>query len=154
MGYSADRMESAGDIVITPDRHEALLEGLRAVEAKEGIGHISWCDRLDSYVGSTSEIVARIISDYGFEVTTVTEEDVVNAVTVHPDDMPAGTIVIDGWGGEKLGSCWDLMWKALAPVALRPTHWVMHGEDGDMWADVITDEGKHTTRGVTVSVDW
>lgn len=106
---------------------------MRAVERSVLGSHISWCEPIDAYEGTPTEVVEAILTGYGF------------GVLVEPD-----RIEVDGWDGDKLGSCWDEMWDALAPHA-ADADWIMVGEDGNVWAERIRDH-KHTTHHVNMEV--
>lgn len=140
MGYSAEVIDNrpAGDLAVIPaERVESVWAALVAEEGGGGIGHISWCNELDKYEGTTAEKVAEVLSDFGFDGT---EED------------GEGGVVIHYWGGDKIGSSWDGVLAAIAVGVDPALHltWLMQGEDGLHWAEDFQG-GVVTSRDVTIN---
>lgn len=139
MGYSAEVIDNrpAGPLAVIPkDRVELVWDAL--LPAESAIGHISWCDELVKYEGSTAEKVVQVLSDFGFDGGVELNED--------------GDIVIDSWGGSKIGSSWDDVLGAIA-AGIDPDseyRWLLQGEDGEHWAEDFKDNTV-TTTGVTLN---
>jgi hypothetical protein len=114
---------------------------VRLYEAEQAMGHISWCNPIDSYTATaptTLDAMVEILRDYGFPAATL-EDD--------------GVIDLQWWGGDKLGSC---IWEMLHAIAAgfdpnTRVEWIMHGEDDTLWADVFAN-GVHSQRDVILTV--
>lgn len=125
MGYYANA-ERGERIFLPPETHDKIwTEALPKCEAVLG-DHISWCSPLSDYEATGAPVAERIrqvLNDYGFDPVIVDDD---------------GNVVIHGWGGDKLGSCWDKMWsEVIAPHTRTDLTWVMRGEDNDIWAHVV-----------------
>jgi hypothetical protein len=143
MGYSAtllsqtvepDHTDPYGALILEADRLPQVWSALEAAEQVLG-DHISWCERLPSYTGSLAERIAKVLHSYGWEDTSAIADDV----------------RLGYWGGDKLGSCWDEVTRAIAAgidPALTVT-WIMCGEDSELWSEIL--EGG-TVRSTTVSL--
>ena len=120
MGYSAKAI-SHPEIRIPREKAKQFLDELQFHEPK--VGHISWCTLVDSYIvahGDLSYASASMMEDYGF-ITRVNHE--------------THDVILSDWGGDKIGSSWDIVWEALA-VTVDPTiHtlWHMVGEYDEQW---------------------
>ena len=146
MGYSAEVIDNrpAGPLAVIPkDRVELVWKGLEEAEDDNGTpgyhGHISWCDELVKYVGSTAEKVVEVLSDFGFDGGVMLDED--------------GDIVISYWGGDKLGMSWDAVLRAIA-AGIDPIseyRWLLQGEDGMHWAEDFKD---NTVTSQNVTLNW
>lgn len=124
MGYSATLL--AGETIVLPaHRHEEIWKDLYKVQENLGT-HISWCSPLPEYElreGSATKRIIEVLTDYGFDPVKVDEN---------------GNIAIEGWGGDKLGSCWEGMWEhIIAPYTPNNVTWVMVGEDSVIWGEAI-----------------
>ncbi len=142
MGYSAEVIDNrpAGPLALIPKARVSLVwDALVAAEKGEGsFGHISWCNELEKYEGTTAEKVVEVLSDFGFDGGVFLDED--------------GDIVIDSWGGDKLGSSWDDVLHAIAQGIdpISQYRWLLQGEDGEHWAEDFKDNTV-TTTGVTLN---
>lgn len=140
MGYSADLL--AGDPIRIPKTNAG--QAVELFQDKEQNptdpyirGHISWCHPISDYVqtlaGGDSAVVAQLLEDYGF---------IVSQTDTH--------IVLDTWGGDKLGSSWDDVWNVLADITDNDVRWLMVGEDQELWAEVIdTTTRERLSRAIT-----
>ena len=145
MGYYA-HAEQYDEFVVTDP--SAVLNALAYAEKTEntgtgGNGHISWCHSVYTY-RSTSALthtdtaerdahaLCEMLRDFGFECEIRDQ------------------LIVTGWGGDKIGSSWDTVWSCLADGicsdAATPdtaVTWIMRGEDGVLWAEIIGPSG-HT----------
>jgi hypothetical protein len=139
MGYSATSYRY-DEIKIEKADLPAMVESLRQAEAETG-GHISWCDPMAiielRHEGNATTIVKEVLEHYGFDYVEVTE---------------AGDITIGSWGGDKIGSSWVPMWKALATVVKHDVKWVMIGEDNEMWGEAIIPGLGHTSFEINIDL--
>lgn len=140
MGYSADEHSRSAELVITdvdavwaallaceddhngqPQRDEngGYLWGQPCIA---GTGHISWCNRLSEYQGTTAEKVKQVLSSYGFDDSGVNDD---------------GHVEVGYWGGDKIGSCWDGVTDAIARGITEEVKLIMCGEDGEMWGTIL-----------------
>jgi hypothetical protein len=134
MGYCADTEQMSGEIVLAAKDMPRLIEGLRLAESK--IGHISWCNTIDEYIlveADPTKVVAQLLADYGF----LTE-------------LKDSNVVLNDWGGDKIGMSWDEVWDAIGSVSTDSITWIMRGEDNEMWAETI-EGGTHRQRRVVQS---
>ena len=134
MGYCADTEQMSGEIVLAAKDMPRLIEGLRLAESK--IGHISWCNTIDEYIlveADPTKVVAQLLADYGF----LTE-------------LKDSNVVLNDWGGDKIGMSWDEVWDAIGSVSTDSITWIMRGEDNEMWAETI-EGGTHRQRKVVQS---
>ena len=134
MGYCADTEQMSSEIVLAAKDMPRLIEGLRLAESK--IGHISWCNTIDEYIlveADPTKVVAQLMADYGF----LTE-------------LKDSNVVLNDWGGDKIGMCWDEVWDAIGSVSTDSITWIMRGEDNEMWAETI-ENGTHRQRKVVQS---
>lgn len=120
MGYSATSITHP-EIRIPRENAKQFLEALRPHEAR--IGHISWCNLVDSYINAHADYSyasADMMEDYGF-IARVNHE--------------THDVILSQWGGDKIGSSWDEVWGTLATVVDPTVHtvWHMVGEDGEHW---------------------
>lgn len=124
MGYAASMLYGE-DIVLPAEKHDEVWDGLFTVQEVLGT-HISWCSPLPDYRengASATAAIKQVLEDYGFERVAIAEN---------------GNIVIPTWGGDKLGSCWEGMWKyIIAPFTLTDLTWVMQGEDSVIWVEAV-----------------
>jgi sulfite reductase beta subunit-like hemoprotein len=138
MGYAASVLRGE-DIVLPADHHEEIWKNLYKVQEKLG-SHISWCSPLPEYEATgapTAQRIVEVMNDYGFETAKIDAD---------------GDIVIDGWGGDKLGSCWEGMWEhIIAPFTKNNLTWVMQGEDSVIWVEAVRDN-KQVKTEVTTTV--
>lgn len=125
MGYMADKV-TGQPITMNKETYTAFAGLLDRVETESNIGgHISWCDPLEAMRARGIEgldLVVKVLEDYGF--------------IVHYDGNIADELVIETWGGDKVGSSWDPMWRAIGDVVTEPVKWLMRGEDGDVWVEL------------------
>jgi hypothetical protein len=139
MGYSADKIQG-GIITIPKANTDKFVQLIQPKE--ERIGHISWCKTVEEYNtdfnGNTVKMTTELLTDFGFVVS----EDKKH-------------IVLESWGGDKIGSSWDDVWEVLAQV-VDPTQdfqWILVGEDSETWGERLHD-GKNTKHKVaTVLLD-
>jgi hypothetical protein len=140
MGYSADKLKGDG-LVVPKARYNDLLDGLRIAEKDDWPGgHISWCQPIDDYLkkwddpGDLGLLLEDVLEDFGFYVEVEDDE-----------------LIVDDWGGDKLGGSWDQVLEAIAAVTTTATEWFMHGEDGCLWAEVFDGQGHVESRDVKLS---
>lgn len=143
MGYYA-HAEQYDEFVVTDP--SAVLDALAAAEKTEnksswGTGHISWCHPVATYRATAGQeytdtaerdahALCEMLRDFGFECEI------------------GDRLIVTGWGGDKIGSSWDTVWACLADGicsdATKPdtaVTWIMRGEDGDLWAEIIGPTG-------------
>lgn len=165
MGYSADEQSRSADIIITDveatwaalvacqDNNNGQLPGATFEEKMAniggkclpGTGHISWCDRMEAYTGTTAERVAKVLQNYGFEGS----------------EAEGDNVTVGWWGGDKIGSCWDDVTDCIAKglkLDGEPITLIMCGEDTEMWATILVpptdgEPGHAEQRGVTITVN-
>lgn len=134
MGYSVTVEEYDPSPVLKAERlHKvwAILEDTERVH-----GHISWCQPLDEYHGTMPQRIAAVFRDYGFEWA----------------DHLDGNVTINGWEGDKIGSCWDAMLTAICTgLDDQEIRWLVVGEDGEQQAITLTDTG---VQHGTVTIKW
>jgi hypothetical protein len=132
MGYYAHLLK--GD-PFTIDNPTAVLNSLKETEGQHG--H-SWCQPVAHYRETTAndhEALVAMLEDYGFRV-----------VTPNPD-----TIRVAGFDDSKLGGSWEHFWQAFACGTSDMVTWIMYGEDGEHFGEVITSDGY---RGAVVTVEY
>lgn len=123
MGYSADKI-GGSPITLNRAGYTKLAELLDRVEANSNIGgHISWCEPLhvlrDRGIDGLA-LVVKVLEDYGFIVYHNETDD---------------EVVIESWGGDKIGSSWDPMWDAIGDVVDDAVKWMIRGEDNEIWVE-------------------
>lgn len=155
MGYYASSIWSDSFVVNDP---EAVLDALAEVEADQNSvgghgGHISWCAPVATYrtnhngPAAPAHALSNLLTDFGFETDTTGEI--------------APVLTVTRWGGDKMGSSWDAVWAALADGRCHAIDdpdgcavWVMRGEDGDTWAEIIGSKGHTQARVVERYEVW
>lgn len=120
---------------------------LDKLQEAQGDGHISWCNRIETYRGdmtrttiTESDALSNVLIDFGFDTLTGTGDDDRNYVLVM------------GWAGDKMGGSWDDVWRAIAAGTNDTVTWIMIGEDYEMWAEHI-EKCQHQTHNVRVEVE-
>lgn len=129
MGYYAHLLKGDPFTITNPT---AVLNRLAETE---GHSH-SWCQPVATYRdGNTDhEALVAIVEDFGF-----------SCVTPSPDILR-----VTDFGDNKLGGSWEKFWDAFAHGTTDEVTWLMYGEDGEVWAEVITTDG-HRSASVTVN---
>lgn len=132
MGYSAS-MISGPAITVTREQRDQLWEVLVTGEPTSGpYEHgYSWAGMMADY--RDDDRLLRFLSDAGFDLD------------VDGDDY------LVSWGGDKLGSTFDVLCDALATVVTERVEWIMVGEDDSVWAEVFVD-GRHFSANVRLTV--
>jgi len=134
MGYYAHLLKGDPFTITNPT---AVLNRLAETEQNMGdtVRH-SWCQPVASYrIRNTDQnALVRILTDFGF-----TAEDASN-----------DGVKVTGFDDNKLGGSWDKFWDAFAQGTTDEVSWIMCGEDGEHWAEVITTDG-HRSASVTVN---
>lgn len=127
MGYYIDSMTSE---TFTIDG-AVFMKLLREWEELNPGKHMSWCQR----VTDVPKEPVDIVGDFGFSVT----------------DNENGSIDIDYWEGDKMGSTWDEMWYMFSKSTSPETdiRWLIRGEDNEIWCEQIRNN-THTTLRVEV----
>lgn len=143
MGYYADTVHHDEFVVNDPS---AVLDALAEAEKTEnagwgGNGHISWCHSVSTYRSASAlthtdtaerdaQALCDLLRDFGFECEI------------------RDRLIVTDWGGDKIGSSWDTVWSCLADGicsdATEPdtaVTWIMRGEDGALWAEIIGPTG-------------
>lgn len=120
---------------------------LDKLQEAQGDGHISWCNRIETYRGdmtrttiTESDALSNVLIDFGFDTLTGTGDDDRNYV------------LVEGWGGEKMGGSWNDVWEAIAAGTNDTVTWIMIGEDYEMWAEHI-EKCQHQTHNVRVEIE-
>lgn len=120
---------------------------LDKLQEAQGDGHISWCNRIETYRGdmtrttiTESDALSNVLIDFGFDTLTGTGDDDRNYVLVM------------GWAGDKMGGSWNDVWEAIAAGTNDTVTWIMIGEDYEMWAEHI-EKCQHQTHNVRVEVE-
>ena len=124
MGYCAELVRGDTFVISNPT---AVLDRIKLDEPS--MGHVSWCGLVDDYRKEfhydDAQALAELLTNYGFWSTRDTT-----------------SVYVDGWQGDKIGGSWDRIWYALADGGIHHTvTWIMRGEDGDHWIEVI-DNGQ------------
>ena len=140
MGYTADQRNGAP--ITIQDARPLWVDLVEAAAASDfpGPGRFSWTETTDHYEQATPVAWRRcqaLLTDYGFEWA---------------DLHGAHGLVIEGWGGDKLGSSWDDIWEVLARHA-EPYEWEMHGEDGAIWQESNPNSERRAHMGTVVFDD-
>lgn len=130
MGYYAELIK--GD-PITIDNPQESVKKLLELQGHDGF---SWIGTATKYVETASitftdpeeaaaNALVSLLGDYGFDIE------------IHPEKG----VLLTGWGGEKLGTSWDDLWKAIGAGVSddEPQCWIMRGEDGQYWAEVASN---------------
>jgi hypothetical protein len=140
MGYYVSQ-HSGNEFTITDPT--AVLDKLQEAQ---GDGHISWCNRIETYRNVTTrspftecEALNKVLTDFGFDTLTGTGDDDCNHVLVM------------GWGGDKMGWLWTEVWDAMAAGTDDTVDWIMVGEDYEMWCDRIENH-EYQQHGVRIEV--
>lgn len=138
MGYSADLIQGS-PITITKCR--SVIAALKEAEKTENSvggshGHISWCHEVQTYLDNAlvttpededtayATALKELLYDYGFDQIEITDQG----------------LIINSWGGDKLGSSWGTVWGCLAQgYEGEPVFWIMQGEDGQFWCQALRD---------------
>jgi hypothetical protein len=129
MGYTAERLR--GEPFRIADTKQ-LIDRLKTEEESLPYGHYSWCESVESYIEESkvtytepeqanAHALSAILENYGF-ITEVTGD----------------SLIIENWGGDKIGSTWVEIWDALASAVTDRVEWIMRGEDNTLWACVIS----------------
>jgi len=128
MGYYIDSMTSE-TFTIDGAVFMKLLREWEELNPKE---HMSWCQRVTDVPHLTAVDIA---GGFGFSVT----------------DNENGSIDIDYWEGDKMGSTWDEIWGMFAKSTSPETdiRWMIRGEDNEIWCEQIRNN-THLTLGVEV----
>lgn len=139
MGYYAD--QHSGDY-FTITNPKAVLDALASsvkLPDQHGYipGHISWCKDVESYTAEQplADGLSELLSDFGFETEAKDEK-----------------VIVQGWGGDKIGTTYELVWSCLAKGTTDTVCWLMRGEDDTYWADTITD-GVYVAAPVKVTLE-
>jgi len=130
MGYYAHLLKGDPFTITNPT---AVLNRL---EETEGNNH-SWCQPVAHYrqvMPNEHEALVAILENFGF-----------SCVTPSPDILK-----VTDFDDSKLGGSWDKFWDAFAQGTTDEVSWIMCGEDGEHWAEVITTDG-HRSASVTVN---
>jgi hypothetical protein len=128
MGYTAELLR--GEPFRIADTKQ-LIDSMK--KEQEHNGHYSWCEPVESYIEKYNAIytepdqanahaLSEMLQNYGF-ITEVT----------------ADSLIIENWGGDKIGMTWVEIWDALASAVTDRVEWIMRGEDNTLWACVISD---------------
>ena len=131
MGYMAD-LRKGSDIIIKDAR--PLWDDLVKAAAADD-RRFSWTETTDHYEQRTPvawERCQHLLADYGF----------CGFYWLGRHDSHG--LVIEEWGGDKIGSSWDDIWEVLARHA-EPYEWEMLGEDGTIWQESNPDGVRRTT---------
>ena len=136
MGYMAD-LRKGSDIIIK-DARPLWDDLVKAAAADDwvGPGRFSWTETTDHYEQRTPvawERCQHLLADYGF----------CGFYWLGRHDSHG--LVIEEWGGDKIGSSWDDIWEVLARHA-EPYEWEMLGEDGTIWQESNPDGVRRTLR--------
>lgn len=80
--------------------------------------------------------LTNILTDYGFEADWHTET----------------YVEVTGWGGDKVGSDWEFVWKAIAKGVDSRVGWLFVGEDDEIFL-VTAEFGEYKESVVSDLVD-
>jgi hypothetical protein len=129
MGYYAHLLKGDPFTITNPT---AVLNRLAETE---GHSH-SWCQPVATYRDGNTDpnALVAIVENFGFSTHALPDE---------------GVIITD-FGDNKLGGSWEKFWDAFAQGTTDEVTWLMYGEDGEVWAEVITTNG-HRSASVTIN---
>lgn len=131
MGYCADLVSGVDIVIVSPPAVvNAVAEWemeMSEVDKPSNYPpvHMSWCSTVDHYRALYSDdaqlVLVAMLEDYGFNAE-VSEN---------------GYVVVDSWGGDKIGSTFLEMFKCLSKGTRTNVDWMFRGEDGEYFAMCI-----------------
>lgn len=148
MGYCADLISGWDIVIVSPSAVvDAIAEwekGMYMEELKQTI-HMSWCSPVshyrELYSGDDGIVLASMLEAYGFNA----------------EMSDNGYVIIDSWGGDKIGSTFLEMFKCLSKGTRKNIDWMFRGEDGEYFAMCIrgtTDEKPGDAWEYAVQVEY
>lgn len=130
MGYCADLVEGKDIVVAYPSKVVDAIADWEDEMNKDkpygyGTVHMSWCSSVPHYrercEGDDQKVLAAMLVDFGFYCVSRAD----------------GSVVVEGWGGDKIGSTFLEMFQALAKGMTSNVDWILRGEDGVYFAMCI-----------------
>ena len=132
MGYYAELVQGVDIVVAFPSK---TMDAIALWEhemnsVKDHVYqhvHMSWCSPVADYRkrcdGDDQSALVAMLTDFGFYASA----------------RPLyGAVIVEGWGGDKIGSTFLEMFQALARGTTKDVDWMFRGEDGEYFAMCIT----------------
>lgn len=139
MGYYINTVSNTPFTITRPDDFVRLVHEWETRPSAPGEKytqrHMSWCNDILSYEGGFASKTAHFLDNFGFLTKKLID----------------GTVAVDDWQGDKMGSTFDEMWDIIAKCVEvdAEIEWIWQGEDNTHWATRISNN-VHTEHDVEV----